>query len=184
MANSLQDQLVKAGLATEKQVKESQTKSRKQAKQAGKKKKSANRAPRTNAASHQIPQAQAQKAARDRALNREHEERRARKALRAQVRDLIESRKLNDPAGEVAHNFVKAGKIKRVYVTDEQHKLLSEGRLAVVAFEGKHYLVEPAVADTILQKLPQSFVYLGKEQDTSDEDDAYADYKIPDDLMW
>ena len=48
----------------------------------------------------------------------------------------------------------------------------------------KKNLVPAAVAEKITQRQAESIVVLNAKQQQEDEDDPYADFKIPDDLMW
>jgi uncharacterized protein YaiL (DUF2058 family) len=59
----------------------------------------------------------------------------------------------------------------------------------VVSYEQDVYeLVPTPVADKIKQRMPDSVIYqateVPEEKLNSEEDDWYADYDIPDDLVW
>ncbi len=68
---------------------------------------------------------------------------------------------------------------------------LINGRLAIARLMAEnsdepHYAIIPAsVADKIAQRDPDSIVLNSAlSQDAQEEDDPYADFKVPDDLMW
>jgi len=68
-----------------------------------------------------------------------------------------------------------------------------DGRLAIVKLEQAYELVPAAVADKINQRDNHTVVLQNIISETStadasvdsvDEDDPYADFVVPDDLMW
>ena len=60
---------------------------------------------------------------------------------------------------------------------------LSNGQLVLVAFHDDVKAVGVKVADKIKQR-DESKILLHNENTTTDDDDPYADFQIPDDLMW
>jgi hypothetical protein len=181
MANSLFDQLKKTGLVDKKkaqQVKNSQYKSKKQ-----KTKKGA--ATQDDEASILARKAQNEKVERDRKLNQEQKEQAERKAIAAQIRQLIETNKIDDRYGDIVYNFTDANVVKRLHVSERVHKNLSNGRLAIAKLADEYEVVPMRVAEKIKLRDAQCIILnqLTSEPE-ADEDDPYADYKIPDDLMW
>jgi len=69
-------------------------------------------------------------------------------------------------------------------VTADQQRRLAQGRLAVVRQDTGFELVSPETAERILARDERLVVLLNKPGDAGDENDAYADYQVPDDLMW
>lgn len=179
--SSLQDQLLKAGLVDEKKAKKVKNDKRKATKQQHKSK--AVVVDETKAAA---AQARAEKAERDRRLNEDRKAEAERKAIAAQIKQLIEMNRQPKGAGgsgEVAYNFTDGKQIKKIYVSEEVQGLLTRGRLAIVKL-GKGYELVPApVAEKISQR-DESYVIAQAVAQEVDEDDPYADYQIPDDLMW
>ncbi len=180
MNKSLQDQLLKAGLVDQKKVKAVKQEQRKQKKQQPKGQQTVDE---TKLAAEQ---ALKEKTARDRELNRQRQQEAEQKALKAQVRQLIETNALTTQGGETPYQFADQNKVKKIWVTPQQAEHLARGLLAVARL-GDHYRVIPKqVAEKILQRDAEAIVALHeKSADTSkEEDDFYADFKIPDDLMW
>ena len=181
---SLQDQLLKAGLVDEKTAKKNKKEKRKQSRVANKSKQ-----PQINASKEAAKQAQADKIQRDRELNRQKQQEAEEKAIAAQIKQLIEINSIDKGKGEIGYNFVDGKKIKKIYVTEKLQDQLSNGRLAIVkqdiAGEIQYQLVPAPVAEKISQRIADAVVLLN-DKPTNDvgEDDPYADYKIPDDLMW
>ncbi len=182
MTKSLRDQLMKAGLATKQQALQAKTTNKKKKQQAAKSGEMTDHEKRRIELERER-QAQAEK---DRELNRKLEEERQRKASDAQVRQLIEVNALSRDGGEAEYKFVYESKIKKVYVTNDQLTKLERGLLALAVL-GEDFLVIPApVASKIAERKPEAIVMQNDKSGdlTEEEEDWYADYQIPDDLMW
>ena len=75
-------------------------------------------------------------------------------------------------------------KVRKIYLTEQMHKQLSGGYLSIVKWGESYEVVPRKVADKISERDELIVIPLNVSDDTSVEDDAYADYEIPDDLMW
>jgi hypothetical protein len=181
MGNSLFDQLKKSGLVDKnkaQKVKQSQYKSKKKK---GKKVS----ADQIDEAKLLAKKAHAEKVERDRQLNQQRKENADRKAIAAQIKQLIETNRVTDRDGDNVFNFTDANVIKRIYVSEQVHKHLTSGRLAIAKLEEGYELVPVPVAERIKQRDEQCIIMCEHTAESeSDEEDLYADYKIPDDLMW
>jgi uncharacterized protein YaiL (DUF2058 family) len=179
MSLSLREQLLQAGLVTQKQVKkaEQQTRPPQQSK-----KQREQPDPRVLAAQ----KAQAEKAARDQELNRKKQEKAERNARWAQIRQLVsEHRIVRSEECEMVFNFVDNNAIKRIYVTPVLREQINRNVLAIVRCDGKYELVPTEIADRIRERETKAVVNMSTESQTAPaEDDPYADHKVPDDLMW
>jgi len=175
---SLRDQLLTAGLTDEKSVKNV----RKQ-KQNKKPKKARGKA---SEITRQVEQAQHDKANRDKELNRLRQLEVEKKAHLAQIQQLINTSKIDRTEGEVAYHFTIDGKVKSIHVTAEQHKQLARNQIAIVISDVDQVeLVPRVVAEKIAQHdTPYIVKNRTEESNTSAEDDPYAGYQIPDDLVW
>ena len=180
MAGSLQDQLLKAGLADAKKAKQVNKAKRKQEKVQRKSKVEV-----VDETKQQVQQARREKAERDRQLNDERKALADKKAIAAQVKQLIEVNRISRAGAEINYNFTDNNKIKKILVDSVMLEQLSRGRLAIVSLHDKYEVVPVAVAEKIGQRMPERVIMCneGKVEEV-DEDDPYADYKIPDDLMW
>ena len=78
------------------------------------------------------------------------------------------------------------GKVKHLYVNEDLYKALSDGRVALVGDTETVAMVPSAVAEKIRQRDETKVLLLNaKGEDTPvDDDDPYADFQVPDDLMW
>ncbi|MCB1677112.1 MAG: DUF2058 domain-containing protein [Halioglobus sp.] len=180
---SLQDQLLKAGIVDDKKAKKIKQEKRKAAKSRPKGQ------PQTDAGREQARRAMAEKAERDRALNRQLQAQAQHRAIRAQIVQLISMNRLPRDGGDIPYQFSDGTKIKKLYVTAGLQDDLSRGRVAIAKLDGRYELLPAAAAEKIRQRDAQAIVLLntrqaGAEGDTADEDDPYAQYVIPDDLMW
>jgi uncharacterized protein YaiL (DUF2058 family) len=181
MGNSLFDQLKKSGLVDEKKakkVKQSQYKARKQ-------KSKKDSGDPVDEAKVLAQKAQEEKVERDRLLNQQKKEEAERKAIAAQIKQLIETNVIEDRDGDIAYNFTDANVVKRMFVSERVHKHLMSGRLAIAKLGDGYELIPTPVAEKIKLRDAQCIISCDHSvEPAKDEDDPYADYQIPDDLMW
>lgn len=179
MASSLQDQLKKAGLVSDKQARKAKTDKRKEHKQVR-----AGQGPSPDEARRQAELARAEKAERDRQLNQERQREAERKALAAQVRQMIEANRLPLETGDLPYHFVDDGKVKTLRVGPQVQKDLARGRLAVARLDGGYALLKAEVAERVAARDPAAIVLRHQSEAPKDIDDPYAGYEVPDDLLW
>jgi len=181
VGNALQDQLLKAGLIDKNKANQA-----KNAKHKKMKHQRSNNQEIVDEAKRLAEQAIKEKAERDRELNRQKNEKAHNKAIIAQIKQLINVNKLSKGNGDdLAYNFEDNKNVKRIYVTQDTHDGIALGKLAIVKLEGQYEIVPGPVADKI-QLRDKCFIILRNDPDKNNEevDDFYADYEIPDDLMW
>jgi len=179
MGNSFGDQFLKAGLVNKTQLSKAKKSKSKQQKLQNKQK-----VETVDEAALAARQAAAEKAARDRELNRQQKELAERRAVQAQVRQLIELNRLPRDAGEAGYNFQDGSAIRKIFVTDEVRDRLARGLLAIVRLEDQYEVIPSVVAEKIMLRDPSCVVSRAAAQPEQGDDDLYADYKVPDDLMW
>jgi uncharacterized protein len=181
MSNPFQEQFLKAGLVTEKQVKQANQK--KKNKQQPQRKKKA--PPVLDEATLKARAAAKEKAERDRELNRRKIEQEKKKAISIEIDQLIRSNALKrDKECELPYNFEHRNKVNKLYVNADMKQQIVAGRLGIARIEGRYELVPLAVAQKIQQRNEKRVVILLPEEKTIDENDPYADYQVPDDLIW
>ena len=185
MAGSLKDQLLNIGLVDQKKAKQADTEKRKKSKKAKKARKSGQSVIDVQAQKQQeLEKQRLEKQQRDRELNLQREEERRNKEIEAQCRQMITQQQLTWPNdAEVAYNFAYDKKVKTLYVTEELQGQLIRGQVSIAVLNEKFYLIPDKFAEKIEQRLPNYVIRIQPEEEP-DEDDPYADYKIPDDLMW
>lgn len=177
---SLQEQLLKAGLTNQKKAKQAEREKKKTAKQ---KRKGEDV---VDVAKQQAEEARKAKLEKDKQLNEARKAQEHQKALAAQIKQLIGNHAISLEGAEVDYNFKDGTKIKRIQVTDLLQHQLSRGIVAIAKLDQTYHVIPAVVADKIRERNDQFVVYqadLTAEADTQ-EDDPYADYQIPDDLMW
>jgi uncharacterized protein YaiL (DUF2058 family) len=182
---SLQEQLLKAGLVDKGKVKQANHDKSRQ-------KKVERRTGTETVEESRLAALEAQKkqAERARELNAQRDAAAARKAVQAQIAQLVQQNR--QPRGakgadEVAYNYTLGSKIERIHVSAKVRDQLVAGRLVIVAQDGKAELVPKIVADKIAERDPDIVVRVARASQPADapqEDDPYADYKIPDDFTW
>ena len=178
MGNSLQDQLLKAGLVSGQKAKQVRSaKRKKHRQQAGK---------TEQEAAQRARQAAAQKAARDRELNRQREEAARRKAEANELRQLIHQHRIPRSDGDIAFYFQDGKTLKHLYVNAGQQRDLSKGKLALVRQDQDYELIPAEIAERIRARHPEVILVFQQEAPKADssEEDPYAEYSVPDDLMW
>lgn len=175
--NALQAQLLKAGLVDNKKAK--------------KLSKQAVHEQRTGQSDEaelkaKIAQAHQEKLAKDQALDLEKKRLLQGKELKAAIVQMINQHKIKEIDGEVAYQFIDDNKVKKIYLNQQIYNALVAGSL-IIAKEAESYAVLPkALAERINDKMEGFIIVNNSEQNeqTTDEDDPYAAYVIPDDLMW
>lgn len=175
---TLQEQMLKAGLVTSKKmakVQRTAKKSRVQAREA-------------REAVEENKKAQLE---RDKQISEQQKQAALSKEYKAQVKQLIEMNRITVAKGNIEFNFTDSNLIKKVVVDKTTQAQLINGRLAIARLAGNNkdeyeYAIIPAsVADKIAQRDADSIVLNSAlSQEEQDEDDPYADFKVPDDLMW
>jgi uncharacterized protein len=181
MSTSLRDQLLKAGLVSEDKVRQLERQQEQQRRQPKQKK---GVAPPLSAQQAAAQQAQAAKAARDRELNRRQQEDAQRKALRAQVEQLIEQARLPRLESDDFYAFVDGRKIRRLAVDTARRGAITRSELVIVRYKGHHEVVPAEAARAIAERDPTVLVKLKDEVASVPADDPYKDYVVPDDLTW
>lgn len=181
MKGSLQEQLLKAGLADKGKAKQARTEKRKKQKQKKK---------QVELSDAQVAAIQSadDKKAKDLALNQAQNAEREKKAIAAQIKQLITMNKQTVGKGDTLLNITDDNVVKRLYVPEAIHKQVLEARLAV-AKDGDSYAYIPVpVADKIAERDASFIVFRADdrpaEEQAAEQEDWYADYEIPDDLTW
>ncbi len=83
-------------------------------------------------------------------------------------------------------NFTDNNKVKQLYVSEAMRDQIAEGRLAIVKLGTNYEVVSAEMARKIQQRDVAAGVIVFNEQNKATDvvDDAYAEYQVPDDLIW
>jgi uncharacterized protein len=177
---SLQDQFLKAGIVDQKkakQVNKEKTIQKKVERRTG--------TQSVDEARLAALELQRQNAERARELNAQRDAAARQKAIQAQIVQMVQQNRQRK-GGDIAYNFSHDNKIKRMYVSPALQADLVAGRLAIVCQGESSELVPRVIADKIAERDPSLVVRVNraKAEAKVEADDPYADFKIPDDLMW
>lgn len=179
MGKSLQDQLLGMGLTNQKKAKQAE-------KAKSKKVKDARKANTDVVDENKVlaEQTRQEKIAKDKELNRKKNEEANKKAIVAQIKQLIKVNAIKKE-GDVEYKFTDGSKIKKIFITDKLADQLSRGLLVLSKVEQTYELIPATIADKIKQRDESYIIVQNQAQEmTKEEKDWYGDYEIPDDLMW
>ncbi|HAR31765.1 MAG TPA: hypothetical protein DCR65_09580 [Gammaproteobacteria bacterium] len=209
MSQSLRDQLIKAGLADASKARkaERQQRAEQRTAQSTTKKQAANQVDAdantrtakpvqtgTASANARAQAALREKAERDRAKQRELNAKAAEKALRAELKQLIQSNDQREKVAredDVPYNFVHGRRVKRIYITRAQQSALSAGTLVIVNDDGRYHIIDQETAERVKARDPKRIIAAhtdaraesGAAEPGSDAE-YYARFAVPDDLDW
>lgn len=195
MSSSLQEQLVQAGLADEETLSRSRQGGRRRSggKRGGGKKQGGSGKPRQSGQ----PSAEAKgnrgtappKAASDKTKEKtapaaERQPSAEEKADR--LRQIIRANRIDRAYAGVPYRFTQGARVREIAVTGTQQGRIARGELAVVSDGERNELVPAKVARRVRGIDPAAVLVLnsGDERGGDAGDDPYADYRVPDDLMW
>lgn len=184
MANSLKDQLMKTGLVDKKRAHQVRQQRKQEEKMLRRGELEA------DDSAERIRQQRAEQVERDRQLEAQRQAERQTREIAAQIRQMIVTSRIDRSGGDVAYQFVQDRKIKKAYVTQTQYEQLVLGRIAIVALGEGYELVPAKIAEKISQRDPGAILLLNTQSQAAAQsaeaadEDPYADYPIPDDLMW
>ncbi|MES2118902.1 MAG: DUF2058 domain-containing protein [Pseudomonadota bacterium] len=176
---SLQEQLLKAGLVDKNKVKkvnQDKSKQKKEERRTG-----AQSVDEARLAALEIQRKNAERA---RELNAQRDEAATQKAIHAQIVQMVQQNRQHKGKGDIAYNFTHGTKIERIYVSAEVREHLVAGRLVIVCLGDGVELVPRVIADKIAERDATLVVRVNKTTTEVEEDDPYAAFQIPDDLMW
>jgi len=186
MSLSLREQLLAAGLVSEKKAKQAELQQSQQQYKQGKNKVAQQRSMAPPPPNLAAQKALAEKAARDKELNRKKEEKAQRRARAVAINQLVEQNRIPRVEDENAefYNFVEGGKIHRIAVAGDTRERIVSGSLVVARFRGFYALVPADVAEKIRAIEPAAVLVHQPETKALDADDPYKDFVVPDDLKW
>ncbi len=176
---SLQDQFLKAGLVNKNKVK--------QANQDKSKQQKVERRTGTQSVDEvrlAALETQRKNAERARELNAQRDAAATQKAIMAQIAQMVQKNRQSKGNGDVAYNFTHGTKVERMYVSAAVQAHLMAGRLVIVCQGASTELVPRIIADKIAERDASLVVRVKKASAAIEEDDPYAAFQIPDDLMW
>ncbi len=194
MSSSLQEQLVQAGLADEESLKRSRQGGQRRAggKRAGGKKRGGERkarqpGPRSASDTGDRGAARPKPEEKPEAETASAPERQPTAAEKAdRLRQIIRANRIDRAYAGVPYRFTQGARVREIAVTGTQQGRIARGELAVVNDGQRCELVPAKVARRVRGIDPAAVLVLnsGDERGETASDDPYADYRVPDDLMW
>jgi len=177
---SLQDQLLKAGLTSEHKAKVAKSEKRKAQK---KKKKGATSDP-SDLQKH-IAQTKLEQQKKAEEQNQAKKAELKEREQVARVKQILEHHNQDEIRGELTFNFTYNNKVKELDVDEPTKNALSKGRLAICVLEGQFFVLQDEPARKVAEVDEKYIVFhVADDSQGPDENDPYADYEIPDDLVW
>lgn len=194
MSSSLQEQLVQAGLADKESLTRSRQGGQRRAggKRAGGKKHGGERkarqpGPRSASGKGNGGAAQPKTEAKPEAKTASAPERQPTAAEKTdRLRQIIRANRIDRAYAGVPYRFTEGARVREIAVTGTQQGRIARGELAVVSDGQRCELVPAKVARRVRGIDPGAVLVLnsGDGRDEPAGDDPYADYRVPDDLMW
>ncbi len=181
---SLQDQLLKAGLTTKQKTRQANSDKRKKNKQ--KRSGVQHDATLQEQVKQDLAKAKLEKQAKDDALNEQKKQQLADKEQVLRIKQILTHHNIKNVAGDHEYNYTFGNVIKKLPLDATTHKALVNGRLSLCGLDEITYIVTRETAEK-LAELNADVVLVQNDKvadEQIDEDDPYADYQIPDDLMW
>ena len=208
MNNALRDQLLKAGLVTEDQVKAAGDKAHSaptgdKPQRPDSKRKRKHGEPRvadkTYAARRKLSTAHNKSKART--LNPEERDQQKSKSSnpaqtpspyayldknqREAVRRFLREQRENKGDGDTPYHFQEGKAVRKIWVTSQQREDLTKGVLVIVPRNERYYVINALQVDALRSLDPLAEVIrFDASGDTGDDDPAYKEHPIPDDLVW
>ena len=179
MGNSFKEQFLKKGLVTKKQANKAINE-----KHVSRSKKGNKKSREDDEIQRRIQLARIEQSARNRELNRQRNEIAKEKEVQGQIRQIIKQN-LIEVEGDHSFHFVDNKKIKKLYVSKQIVRSLSNGKMAIVKQDEQYFVVPAKAARQIQARKAESLILLNSSVIKElDPDDPYAEFPIPDDLEW
>jgi uncharacterized protein YaiL (DUF2058 family) len=176
---SLQEQFLKAGLVDKKKVKQASHDKSNQ-----KKVERRTGTQTVDEAREAALEAQRKNAERARELNAQRDAAATQQAIMAQIAQMVQQNRQSKGKGDIAYNYTHGTRIERIYVSAAVHAHIAAGHLVIVRLGDVTELVPRVIADKIAERDVSLVIRVNKPSTEVDADDPYADFQVPDDLMW
>ena len=105
--------------------------------------------------------------------------------LKANIVQMIKQHQLTETSGDISYQFVDDAKVKKINITQKLYDQIVAGHVVIARLDDSYALLPRPLADRIDAKM-EGFMVVSNDtaEDELAEDDPYAAYVIPDDLMW
>ncbi|AOU97342.1 hypothetical protein BI364_04455 [Acidihalobacter yilgarnensis] len=106
------------------------------------------------------------------------------KAQREAVRRFLREQRVNAGDGETPYHFQEGAAVRKIWVTAAQRQMLADGALVIVPRNERYYVIDAAQVEPLQVLDPKVKIIRADALSDEDEDPAYKDHPIPDDLVW
>ena len=108
------------------------------------------------------------------------------KQLNVEIRRILDTEaEKAEPESDTPFHFARGDRLKRLYVSEDQRRRLSDGGLAIVGFRGRHHLVPRRAGERVRELRPEVFVFVAAGEAGADTVvEGYEGYEVPDGLVW
>lgn len=124
----------------------------------------------------------AEKAEKEREKQARVADQEARRKRNLELDRIVEGRALNVDSAELPRYFEHLGRIRRVLCTPEQRAAINRGDLGIVGLRGRYLIVEPEVVERYRQIADDLVPDLSGREPDADEQGDWPE--VPDDLTW
>jgi len=133
-----------------------------------------------------LAKSKTEKQAKDNALNDQKKQLLAEKEQGLRIKQILTHQQIKNVKGDNEYNYTFNNKIKKLPLDAMTHKALVNGRLSLCGLNEMTYIVTRETAEKLAELNPNVVLVQNDKviDNQVDEDDPYADYQIPDDLMW
>jgi len=178
MADSLQEQLVRAGLAEPEQGKRGNS--------GGDKPRRKNKGRGKGKGKHQPKQREAAPTGDDAGAAQQPAPPRDGRERTARLRGLVAKHRMGRDNARVPYRFTLGRRIKEITVTSDQQGQLARGEAGIVNVQGRFDVLPAHAIEAVRQLDPDAIVVLnGSDMSESTADaEARSDRPVPDDMMW
>lgn len=171
MSDSLREQMLKAGFKQTTPKKSKPPKSNASNKKSGASKKG-------GANAHNQPSSM------ERANIAQREAVAERKRIKAEIKAIIDTSKVENTKGELAHSYIVGKRIKQMFISELCKNKLVAGELVITRLNGGTFLIPAEEGEKVKALNPDWVVITPSSDGSNDIDDDYADFQVPDDLQW
>jgi len=106
-----------------------------------------------------------------------------RKALKAQIKTIIEATAIKEFKGEIVYRFTLQNRIRELHISQDVRKQLVADELVITRLNGSTYLV-PAQTAQDIKELNPAWAIVTPTDASSDTSAEYDAFPVPDDLQW
>lgn len=132
-----------------------------------------------------VEKVQAEKAARDKELNLRRKQEQEQKSLLGQIRQLVKNNRVTEKEGELRFHFSDNNKVQRLHITEQLRDQLTGGSMVIVRVDHTYEIVPKTIGEKIAERDPSRVISIARQETkNTDPNDPYAQYEVPDDLMW